>query len=1162
MYLKFDGTQIAISGVNNGVNLWASAAGQTLQGGSLNDVLGGVSGDTLIGGLGDNQYYLNGWSTIVQGPTGINTVTTWMDYSLPDNIENLNVSGAGLYAAGNSLDNLIAVGDDNGMQLYGAGGNNVLVGGAGGDTFIIDQTAGSDAIYGWHSGDIIRLEGGPLQSFAQVQAAMTQQGSDVVVQNGAHPFVIRNATIAQFQASDFYLPLDHSKLGGLTFDDEFSSLSLHTAANPSGTWTPNYWYGGIGAYTLPGNGELQLYTAPGFTGQGTADLGLNPFSVANGVLDIHAQTVTPAQSAAMWNYNYSSGVITTHDSFAQTYGYFEMRAELPTDVAGAWPAFWLVPADGSWPPELDVMETLSGSPNIDYTTQHSASGGYNWSVGSANLVTNAGGFHTYGVLWTAATLTWYLDGQEVFQTATPADMNKPMYMIANMAIGGWAGTPNFASTDMYIDYIRAYALADGSSSVTSSVTPQTPSATLAADIPSSSVLLSGTAPPSGGGGTTSPPVDTTSGQAVTVSDASYTAPEGVTSITLTGTNQTVTGNNDGDTFISNNSGNALIGGTGADTFYMGRGGDWAAGGGGDNTYVFGSTPWSVDHITDFTPGQDTIDLTGLLAASGYTGTNPIADGYIKIVDDPAGAQVWTNLSGTWWEVVILSGVSASSLQLQNGMVSGVGGQTPPATPSTPGGLALASIVGGYVNQAHDTAGQTLTGAAPAGTTVTVYNGSQALGAPVTADANGNWSVTIGALADGTYSLTAVATGAGGTASAASAPLTFVVDTQAPAAPSGLTDGAVANGYVNQANDTAGQTLTGAAEAGSLVAVSDGSIVLGTATANASGQWSFVLGHLADGSHAIAATATDAAGNASAASAPLTFVVDTQAPAAPAGLADGAIVKGYVGKAANTSSETLTGTAEAGALVTVFDGAAALGTAAADSTGRWSFVVGALADGSHSLTASATDAAGNTGAASPALNFIVDTFTPTPTVSDVVIGSSYAVISGQTEAGSAVSILDNGKAIGSATANASGAWSFNASLSGSGIHSLTETAMDAAGNAGSSPGVTLYSTRSGQSLTGGAGADVLIGRSGDTLTGGAGADHFVFNASFGKEAINDFTPGTDQVWIASSVVADFTHLLADAKQSGTDVVITVDRSDVLTLHHVTLGALHATDFLFF
>ncbi|MGZ3277019.1 MAG: family 16 glycosylhydrolase [Caulobacteraceae bacterium] len=613
-------------------------------------------------------------NVIVQGPTGVNTVTTWMSYTLPDNIQNLNVTGDYLYAAGNALDNLITVGDSNAMQVYGAGGDNVLVGGAGTDTFIIDGTAGSNAIYNWHSGDEIELHGGAFTSFDQVRAAMTQQGSDVVLRNGQNNLVIRNTVVSQFRASDFYLSLDHSKLGAATFDDEFNSLSLFNGT--SGTWTPHYWYGGQGAYTLSGNGELQLYTAPGFTGSGTTDLGLNPFSVSNGVLDIHAQTVTAAQSAAMWNYQYSSGVITTKDTFAQTYGYFEMRAELPTDVTGAWPAFWLVPADGSWPPELDVMETLTGSSSIDYTTVHSEAAGYHTSVGSANLVTNVGGFHTYGVLWTPTELTWYLDGQAVFHTATPADMNKPMYMIANLAIGGWAGTPDFTSADMKVDYIRAYGLADGSSASTSSVTP---------DAPSSSDPTASTGSSSGGSSTTTTGGSTGPVTTVSIKDASYTAPDGVTTISLTGSFQTVHANQGGDTVIvDNNSSNHIYGGAGDDTFILGRGGDWVTGGGGADKYVLNETPWASGHITDFDVALDTLDLSGLLARSGYTGSDPIGDGYVKMTTDAAGdTQIWSNLDHVahagWWLVTTLDGVAPSSLAMHGDVIAGAPPVGPQAT---------------------------------------------------------------------------------------------------------------------------------------------------------------------------------------------------------------------------------------------------------------------------------------------------------------------------------------------------------------------------------------------------------------------------------------------------------------------------------------------------
>ena len=78
---------------------------------------------------------------------------------------------------------------------------------------------------------------------------------------------------------------------------------------------------------------------------------------------------------------------------------------------------------------------------------------------------------------------------------------------------------------------------------------------------------------------------------------------------------------------------------------------------------------------------------------------------------------------------------------------------------------------------------------------------------------------------------------------------------------------------------------------------------------------------------------------------------------------------------NDNTLTLTGTAEANSTVKVYDGATLLGTATANGSGAWSYTTAALADGAHSLTATATDAAGNTGAASSALSVTVDTTAP-------------------------------------------------------------------------------------------------------------------------------------------------------------------------------------------
>ena len=78
---------------------------------------------------------------------------------------------------------------------------------------------------------------------------------------------------------------------------------------------------------------------------------------------------------------------------------------------------------------------------------------------------------------------------------------------------------------------------------------------------------------------------------------------------------------------------------------------------------------------------------------------------------------------------------------------------------------------------------------------------------------------------------------------------------------------------------------------------------------------------------------------------------------------------------NDNTLTLTGTAEANSTVKVFDGATLLGSATANGSGAWSYTTAALANGAHSLTATATDAAGNTSAASAALSVTIDTTAP-------------------------------------------------------------------------------------------------------------------------------------------------------------------------------------------
>jgi Ca2+-binding RTX toxin-like protein len=83
-------------------------------------------------------------------------------------------------------------------------------------------------------------------------------------------------------------------------------------------------------------------------------------------------------------------------------------------------------------------------------------------------------------------------------------------------------------------------------------------------------------------------------------------------------------------------GSVLVGGAGADTLNASQGSDTLTGGAGADRLVFGKQPWAPIHVTDFTHGQDLLDLKGLFAATGYTGTNPVADRYLSLISDGNG----------------------------------------------------------------------------------------------------------------------------------------------------------------------------------------------------------------------------------------------------------------------------------------------------------------------------------------------------------------------------------------------------------------------------------------------------------------------------------------------------------------------------------------------
>ena len=159
------------------------------------------------------------------------------------------------------------------------------------------------------------------------------------------------------------------------------------------------------------------------------------------------------------------------------------------------------------------------------------------------------------------------------------------------------------------------------------------------------------------------------------------------------------------------------------------------------------------------------------------------------------------------------------------------------------------------------------------------------------------------------------------------------------------------------------TLTGTAVAGSTVEVFDGTTEIGTATASASDAWSFATATLADGTHAFTSEAMNSTGNVSAASAALNVTVDTIAPNAP----------DIISATPSAAALLVTGTAEAGSTVKLYEGATLLGSGQANASGTWDINTGSLSPGTHDFTATAMDAAGNVSVLSAVV------MGPTPTV---------------------------------------------------------------------------------------------------------------------------------------------------------------------------------------
>jgi beta-glucanase (GH16 family) len=242
-------------------------------------------------------------------------------------------------------------------------------------------------------------------------------------------------------------PAPHPTVGRVViFSDDFDGSALD-----AGRWHTCFWWAASTCSIEP-NEELELYTPDNVT-------------VADGVLRLRAR----AEPAVGWNdnsYGYTSGMVSSEPGFTFTYGYMEARVKVPAG-AGLWPAFWALPADHGWPPELDVMEIVGDRPEAVRMTYHFLdAGGTHQNPGRTWAGPDfSAGWHTFGLDWGPDALVWYVDDVERWRfTDASAITAAPSYLLLNLAVGGTlAGAPD-ASTplpaDYLVDYVRVWGKAE------------------------------------------------------------------------------------------------------------------------------------------------------------------------------------------------------------------------------------------------------------------------------------------------------------------------------------------------------------------------------------------------------------------------------------------------------------------------------------------------------------------------------------------------------------------------------------------------------------------------------------------------------------------------------------------------------------------------------
>ncbi|MFP5390692.1 MAG: DUF4214 domain-containing protein [Gammaproteobacteria bacterium] len=258
-----------------------------------------------------------------------------------------------------------------------------------------------------------------------------------------------------------------------------------------------------------------------------------------------------------------------------------------------------------------------------------------------------------------------------------------------------------------------------------------------------------------------------------------------------------------------------------------------------------------------------------------------------------------------------------------------------------------------------------------------------------------------------------------------------------------------------------------------------------------------------------------------------LVLDTTPPAAPEAdltVNDAGFISG--------DTPLFAGRAEANSTVRLYSGTKLIGTVVTNTKGLWLTATDALPDGHYTVTATATDAAGNVSAPSKPVEFKIDTVgpvTPEGSVKLATPGSNQPEFSGKGEAGSLIILTQeiNGveTPIAQTTVDANGAWKLASNPLINGEYNVTVHSVDTADNFANATAPLHFTIASDLNRVGTAQADKLTGTAGNNaIDGGAGID----------------TVSYEGVRANFKVVKSVHGFTVTGPNSGTDSLVNVER----------------------